>query len=81
MVRASFAVLAPLVLALSLGGITGIGAVSAFGELGLRLSERTEAFPVIASVVLFGFRGAVESANRLVLLLDHHGPYHSGVRR
>lgn len=69
MVRAALAVLSPLVVALSIGGVAGIGAVSAFGELGLRLSERTEAFPVIASVVLFGFRGAVGSAHRLAQLL------------
>jgi hypothetical protein len=80
MIRASLAVFAPLVVALAIGGLAGIGAVSACGELGLGLPERMGAFPVIASVVLFGFRGAVGSANRLAVLLASRGAGHPGDR-
>jgi hypothetical protein len=81
MVRASLAVFAPLVVALSLGGLAGIGAVSVAHQLGMGLSERMEAFPVIGFVVLFGFRGAVESANRLALLLHARDAFYPGFRR
>lgn len=80
MVRDAVAVWAPLGVALSVGGLTGIGAVSACEQLGIELSARMQAFPVIGLVVLFGFRGAVESAHRLAHLLRHRARREAGVR-
>jgi hypothetical protein len=70
MVRAALVVSVPLCVALSVGGLAGIATVSLCALLGMELPERARAFPVIAFVVLFGFRGAVESAHRLARLLQ-----------
>lgn len=70
MVREVLIVWAPLCVALSVGGLAGIGTVSLCGLLGVELPERARAIPVIALVVLFGFRGAVESAHRLARLVQ-----------
>jgi hypothetical protein len=81
MIRAALGVATPLCLALSVGGILGIAAVEGFEQLGLELSERLEAFPVIAFVVLFGFRGAVGSASRLAHTMRERDAYGPGARR
>lgn len=78
LLRDALAVWAPLCVALLVGGLAGIGAVSFADELGIELSARVEAIPVILSVVAFGFRGAVQSGNRLSLLLARHDPLNPG---
>jgi hypothetical protein len=81
MVREVFGVSKPLCIALGLGGLAGLGSVAVFERLGLELSQRIEAFPVIGFVVLFGLRGAVGSANRLAQLLRQRDAYGPGTRR
>ncbi len=80
-IRAALGVWTPLCVALSVGGLAGIATVSGLGRFGLDLSDRVGAFPVIAFVVVFGFRGAVGSANRLALLLRSQESFHPSVRR
>lgn len=60
---------APLWLSLLAGGIAGLAAVAALDAVGLALTARQQALPVVACVVLVGFRGATEAARRLVVLL------------
>lgn len=81
MFRTVMTVGAPLFLGLSLGGLASLGAVHCFDALGMNLSDRQEAVPVVGLIVLFGFRGAVESANRLAALLRPGGALDPGSRR
>lgn len=81
MIRSALAVWAPLCVALSIGGVVGIAVVFLLGEMGIALPPRVGAFPVIGSVVLFGFRGAVGSANRLAHLLRSQEAFHPSIRR
>lgn len=69
MLRTVLAVGAPLWVGLSLGGLAAALGVYVLDALGANLTDRQEALPVAGVIVLFGLRGALESANRLAALV------------